>query len=299
MIKFLKVLKKPKLIPLYLLKLKLFKFLPDEIFIKLIYYFSMDIKINLKNPVNFNEKLQWLKLYDRNPMYTSLVDKLEVRKYVEDIIGEDYLVPLYGVWDKAEDIDFESLPNEFVLKCTHDSGGVVICQDKKLLDKQKTIRLLKKSLHKNYYYVEREWPYKNIEPKIICEKYLKDETENSLNDYKFMCFNGEPKIIQVISGRDGRGFFVNHFDVNWEPISIPRKRYSESKSHFPPPTSLSEMLVLCKKLSKQLPFTRIDLYQIQDKIYFGEITFYPASGYMDFANYKDNLKLGKLIKLPK
>ena len=167
------------------------KSIPDEIYLKWIYRARMDKNLDMENPITFNEKLQWLKLYDRNPLYTQLVDKYEVRKYISNIIGERYLIPLLGVYEKFSDIDFDKLPRQFVLKCTHDSGGLVVCKDKNALDMESAERKINRSLKRNYYYLQREWPYKNVKPRIICEKYMLDESNEELKDYKFLCFNGK------------------------------------------------------------------------------------------------------------
>ena len=274
------------------------KFIPDEEYLKLLFRGRIGKELNLDNPQTFNEKLQWLKLYDRNPNYPKLVDKYEVRKYVSNTIGEKYLIPLIGCWDRFEDIDFHKLPSQFVLKCTHDSGGLVICKEKRNLDIRGTKKIINKSLKKNYYYPGREWPYKNIEPKIICEKYVVDESGVDLKDYKFMCFSGVPKLIQVMSGRRKGHYYLNHFDLKWNRIEIPRKSISENPNKLEKPENLEEMISICKELSKDIPFARIDLYNTQKQILFGEITFFPVSGFMNFKDENHNNLLGSWIELP-
>ncbi len=191
--KLIKAIKNPKLIVFYILNFKIFRLIPDELYLKIYYWLRINKKLNLDNPKTFNEKLQWLKLYDRNPAYVNLVDKYEVRKYIAEVIGKEYLIPLIGVWDKFEDINFSKLPNQFVLKCTHDSGGIVICTDKSKLEFEVARKKINNSLNRNYFYHAREWPYKDIKPRIICEEYMVNGSGKELKDYKFMCFNGEVK----------------------------------------------------------------------------------------------------------
>lgn len=282
---------------------KFFNLLPDKLFIKLKFLKNFHRLPNLKNPKTFNEKLQWLKLYDRNPYYTKLVDKYEVKKIVADIIGEEYIIPTLGVWDKAEDIDFDSLPNQFVLKATHDSGRVIICKDKNKLDKVWAKKEMAKSLERDFYALTREWPYKNVPRRIIAEKFIEEpnsiKRKEDLPDYKFYCFNGNPTFCQVIRDRNSKET-IDFYNMQWEhmpfiglnPIAI------NGKTHVEKPLHLKKMIAICKKLSKGIPFSRIDLYVIDDKEYFGEITFYPASGMGEFTPKKYNNILGGMIKLP-
>lgn len=292
-----KIIKIPKVLILFLVKSRFFRILPDSVYLKIQYRLSTNDKLTLANPVTFNEKLQWLKLNDRKSWYPSIVDKFEVRKFVSKKIGSTYLVPLINKWNKFEDINFEKLPNQFVLKTTHDSGGVVVCKNKDQLDFKKAKKILNKSLETNYFHVEREWPYKNIKPQIICEKLLIDDNHDDLRDYKLLCFNGEAKIIQVISERSPKSFKVNYFNRAWEPLNIKRRRYEASKKHIPTPMNLNDMIKISEKLSEGIPFARIDLYEVNNKIYFGEITLYPASGFMDFLYKEDDIKLGKMLNI--
>ena len=200
--RFLKLIRSPRRILLGLTSRGFLNFLPDETILKIKFKDRIGKELNLKKPKTFNEKLQWLKLYDRNPAYTKLVDKYEVRKHIAKTIGQEYLIPLLGVWDTFEDINFSKLPNQFVLKCTHDSGGLIICTDKNRLDIDAARKKINKCLKRNYYYPGREWPYKNVKPRIICEKYMVDESGTELKDYKFMCFNGEVKCIFVCLNRN-------------------------------------------------------------------------------------------------
>ena len=250
----------------------------DEIYLKLLYYISTGSHLNLKNPQTFGEKIQWLKLYNRKPEYTQMVDKYEVKKYVADKIGEEYIIPTLGVWNRVEDIDFESLPNQFVLKCTHDSGGIVICKDKNKLNIEDTKKLLRKTLKKNYYLQNREFPYKNVVPRIIAEQYMVDESGYELKDYKVFCFGGVAKYCQVVEGR-GSIMTADFYDRNWEhmPFHQPQKYPFASHLHNKP-SCLSLLWNFAETLSNDIPFVRADFYIINNHIYFGELTFFPASG---------------------
>ncbi len=271
--------------------------LGDELFLKLKWKQIMGYSLNLKNPITFNEKLQWLKLYNRNPEYTRMVDKYEAKEYVASIIGKEHVIPTIAVYDRAEDIDFNALPNQFVLKCTHDSGGIVICRDKSQLDKKTAIKKLKKGLKHNFYWQFREWPYKNVKPRIIAEQYLDDEN-GDLNDYKLMCYNGKCKNLFVCSGRSKKDLRVDFFDVMWNHLPFKRK-YDNADYEISCPDNLEEMIKIAEKLSTEIksPFVRIDFYNIDRKIYFGEITFFPGSGYEIFSPISWDYKLGNLINL--
>jgi len=281
----------PKVIIAFLVGKGPFQWLSDELYIKLMYYGYFGKKLNFDNPTTFNEKLQWLKLNDRRPERTSYVDKYAVRKYIKDIIGEEYLVPLLGVYDKFEDIDFKELPNQFVLKCTHDSGGLVICKDKNSLNKLSARKKINKSLKRKFYYYGREWPYKGVNPKVICEHYLED----NLVDYKFMCFNGEPKLIQIHRDRD-TNHTLDFYDLNWNKTEI-RKHKNTATENIPIPNKFEEMVEIAKKLSVDELHVRIDLYEVNGKIYFGEKTYYSASGFSPFANDEYDKMLGKFIEI--
>jgi hypothetical protein len=274
------------------------KIMDDKQYLELMYYILMKKKLNPKNPSTFNEKIQWLKLYDRKPEYTIYADKYAVRQFIKDTIGEEYLIPLLGVYNSVEEIKWDKLPNQFVLKCTHASGANIICSNKTKLNIDKSKKKLKKWMRKNWFWYGREWCYKNIKPRIICEKFMVDESGVELKDYKFMCFNGVPKIIQVMSNRNNRNYNLNHFDLNWDKISINRKSHKENKYYIKKPEKLGQMIEISKKISKKIPFARIDFYSVKDRMYFGEITLTPTSGYMDFENEKDNYLLGSWIKLP-
>lgn len=255
--------------------------------------------LNLETPKSFNEKLQWLKLHDHNSIYTTMVDKSSVKEYVASIIGESYIIPTLGVWDCFENIDFDSLPNKFVLKCTHDSGVQVLVQDKSLLDFEAARKKINYSLRNNYYYIGREWPYKNVKPRIIAEKYMEENGQKGLSDYKIHCFNGEPKVILVCKDRFfKKGMTEDFFDIKWHHLPVKRIIYGNSYEHIHKPVALDEMIDLSRKLSKNMPFLRTDLYVINGKIFFGELTFYPASGFERFLPDSFDYEMGKWLLLP-
>ena len=259
------------------------KLIPDSIYVPLKYRKAFGRWPDLKNPRTFNEKLTWLKLNDHNPLYTRMVDKYEAKRYVADIIGEEYIVPTYGVWDRAEDIDFDSLPDKFVLKATHDSGRVIICRDKSKLDKNNAIREMRKSLRRNFYAVTREWPYKNVKPRIIAEKLLEVTDGGEIADYKVHNFNGVPKVILVCRDRFREtGLTEDFFDTEWKHISVRRPGHPNAPVLEDKPAKLSKMLELSEKLSNGYPFMRTDFYCVDGKVYFGEITLYPASASVPF-----------------
>jgi hypothetical protein len=272
--------------------------MPDRMYCNYRYFKRHGKFIDFKNPKTFNEKIQWLKIYGNLQKYTNLVDKYEVRKHIAETIGEKYLIPLIGVWDKFEDIDFEKLPSQFVLKCTHDSASAVICMDKTVLNIKETQNKLNRCLKRNYYNGGREIQYKNIKPRIICEKYMVDESGFELKDYKIFCFSGVPKIIQVDFGR-----FINHkrnlYDIEWNYIPAYIKYPTDPNLIIAKPKKLAEMLNLAKILSKNIPHVRVDFYLIHDEIYFGELTFTHGNGFEKFEPEEFALQMGNWIELPK
>ena len=272
--------------------------IPDYIYLKMLYKHRTGKKLNLKKPTTYNEKLQWLKLYDRKPEYTRMVDKYEAKKYVADKIGKEYIIPTLGVWDSFDDIDFNQLPNQFVLKCTHDSGGLVIVQDKESFDIDLARNKIEKSLKSNYYLRGREWPYKNVKPRIIAEKYMKEESNHELMDYKFMCFNGKVKCTFVCSERFANsGLKVTFFDRDWNVMPFER-HYPKSSKTISKPQNYEKMICLAEQLSKNIPFVRVDFYEVLGEIYFGELTFFPGNGLEEFYPEKWDAILGDWIKLP-
>jgi len=273
--------------------------LPDKVFLKLLYRTVFHRKLNLKDPKTYSEKIQWLKLYHRDSLYTLLSDKYAMRDYTAERLGEGYTVPLLGVWDRFEDIDFDNLPNQFVLKCTHDSGSTMICADKAVFNKEKAGYRLKKCLRRNFYRMSREWGYKNIRPRIIAEKYLADESGCELKDYKFTCMNGQPVYLFVCQNRNGEGGLqVDTYDMRLQHLPI-KKKYQNSPKPFKPPESFDKMLEICKKLAKPFPLVRIDFYDTCGKLYLGEYTFYPTGGLHRFDPEEWDAIFGDEITLPK
>ncbi len=272
----------------------LLRLIPDRVYIQMQYFHHFHRFANFKNPQTFNEKLQWLKLHDHNPLYTTLVDKYAVKKWVADKIGEQYIIPTLAVWKKAEDIDFDVLPEQFVLKVNHDSGGLVICKDKSKLDRQAAVDKLSRALKNNGYWYGREWPYKNVKPCIIAEKYMEDDN-HQLNDYKFMVFNGKVKCSFTCTERFSKdGLKVTFYDANWDIMPFER-HYPRSKTPITKPLNYDEMVELAEKLSKDIPFVRVDFYSIKGKIYFGEMTFYPGSGLEEFTPQEWDKNIGNLL----
>lgn len=271
--------------------------LDDKSFLSLYYWCIFGKKLNWDNPKTFSEKLQWLKLYDRRDEYTTMVDKYEVKKYVADCIGKQYIIPTLGVWNQFDEIDFDSLPEQFVLKCTHDSGGLVICKDKAKLNKKVAKDKIERSLKKDYYLSGREWPYKNVKRLIIAEQYMEDSVSKELRDYKFFCFNGEVRCFKIDFDR-----YVEHH-ANYYSRDCELLPFGEAK--YPPlydkkldiPSEIPQMIILAEKLARKTSFVRIDFYDVDGKIYFGEITFYPASGLGVFTSAEWDKKLGDWILL--
>lgn len=277
---------------------KVLSILPDSTFIKLQYRYNTGKKLNLKEPTRYNEKLQWLKIYDHNPKYTVLVDKYLVKEYVSNKIGKNYIIPTIAKWDDANKIDVNNLPKEFVLKCNHDSKSVYIVRDKNRYDFNQTIYKLNKALKNNHYLYGREWPYKNVKPLVFAEEYKEDES-GGLKDYKVMCFNGKPKFIQLHQGRFTDNYTQDFFDINWKHQSFNQVGEVASKELPTRPHFLEEMLELSEILSASIPHVRIDWYFTDNQLYFGEYTFFDASGYYDFVPEEYNYILGDYIDLPR
>lgn len=278
----------------------LLKWMPDDLFIKMRYRGEMQKSLNLRNPQTFNEKLQWLKLYDRRPEYTTMVDKYEAKKYVASVVGDEYIIPTLGIWNHFEEIDFDKLPNQFVLKCTHDSGGLVICKDKEKLDIDVARRKINQSLQNNYYYNGREWPYKAVKKQIIAEKYMEDLQEGELRDYKFFCFDGYVDNVMLAMDRGSGDTKFYFFNKNWELMRLNIRGKNAPKDFtLPKPSGIDKMFELASELSKGMPFVRVDLYYCNGQIYFGEMTFYPQSGFDVNLLPETDEYLGKLIDLNK
>lgn len=278
-------------------------FFSDKLYLKIQYSLIMKKKLDFNNPQTFNEKMQWIKLYDRNPSYTLLVDKHAVRKYVTEKIGEEYLIPLLGVWSNPDEIDFDSLPEQFVLKCNHNSGlGACFCKNKSKLNVEKTKENLRKGLNQNYYLLGREWPYKNVSPKIIAEKYMKNsissDDEDGMVDYKFYCFNGKAKFAYISQNLDNLQLArISYVTLDAEAAPFKRADYRAFDVLPPKTNQWKKMLELAEVLSKGIPFVRVDFYDVDDKIYFGELTFFPGGGYTKLYPEEWDYKLGQLISL--
>lgn len=273
--------------------------LSDEDFLKKKFKENTGKKLNLSNPLTFNEKLQWLKLYDRNPLYTQLVDKYAVREYVISKIGKEYLNELYGVYLHFDDIDFTNLPNQFVIKCNHDCGSIIICKDKKEFNFVEAKDKIEKALAHNYFWNGREWPYKNVKPRIIVEKFLQDQIHGDLRDYKFFCFNGIPQVMFIATERSMDNYNPKFDFFDMDGNHLPFWNDFPNADRIPQkPIFFNEMKLLAAKLSEGIPFVRVDFFECNKKIYFGEMTFYHAGGMGVFHPEEWDKKLGDLIHLP-
>lgn len=271
----------------------------DRLFIKAKYFYMMGYKLPLDNPQTFNEKLQWLKLYNRKPIYTTLVDKYEVKKYVQNKIGEEYLIRTLGVWNNADEIEMSMLPEQYVIKCTHDSGSVYICKDKLSFDVLDMRKRIRKSLKVGTFCWGREWVYKNVKPRVIAEEYLSELGKGDVRDYKFFCFDGKVKCFKIDFDRftDHR---ANYYDRQCNLLPFGERMCPPNpESVIEMPSNIEEMINIAEKLAENETFVRIDLYNVNGKIYFGEFTFYPASGYGEFTDPLWDKELGNWINLKK
>lgn len=275
--------------------------MPDDLYLKLLYLIFIGKQLNLKNPQTYNEKLQWLKLYDHNPLYTTMVDKYAVKKYVANKLGEEFIIPTLGVWNRPEEIDFSLLPNQFVLKTTFGGGGgdVLICKDKTSLNTEDAIKYMSAFMNQDSYKNLKEWPYKNVPRRVIAEKYMEEPGKTSLTDYKVMCFNGVARLIELHNGRYTDGHTQVFYDRDWNKTNITQGSYGDvSDTLAERPEKLEEMLKLSEVLSKDIPHVRVDWYIINNKLYFGELTFFDSSGFDDFIPDEYNYILGEWISLP-
>lgn len=295
--KLLKALRNPDLIPRFLWKKASPLIKNDEFYLRVNYLLDRKKVLHLNNPIRFNEKLQWLKLNVHKPERSNLVDKYECKKIIAERVGKQYVIPTLGVWNDFDEIDFNALPDKFVLKCTHDSYGLVICQDKKTFNLEKARKKIKKCLARNYFYRHREFEYKNLKPRIIAEEYMVDESGWQLKDYKFFCFNGKPKFIEVDYDR-----YVLHklnvYDLEWNFIDFYMTSHNDINVHIPKPKKLDKMIEIAKELSKDDIFVRVDFYSIDENIYVGELTYYPGGGCIDFYPDRYDIILGNYLKLP-
>lgn len=270
----------------------------DQKFLDLCFDYYLGKKINWKNPQTYNEKLQWLKIYDRQDSYTKMVDKYEAKEYVKNIIGGEYIIPTIGIYDKFENIDFEKLPQQFVMKCTHDSGGLVICKDKSKLNLKEAKRKINQCLKVNYFNCWKEWPYKNVKPRIIIEKYMTNDDSDGINDYKFFCFNGKVKLLFIATDRvnENEETKFDFYDENFNHLPI---KNGHPNALVPPskPLNFEKMKELAEILSKDIPHLRVDFYEINGKIYFGELTFSHWAGMVPFEPEEYDLILGNWIDI--
>lgn len=273
----------------------------DKKYLQTLFYLRLGYKPNLDCPHTYNEKLNWLKLNDHNPLYTKLVDKLSVKEYVSSVIGNKYVIPTLGVWNNPEDIDWEILPNQFVLKTTHGGGnsGVIVCKDKSCIDKEQIIKKLKKALLLDIYKQSREWPYKDVPRRILAETYLEDNETKELRDYKFFCFNGNVEFLYVGSERQkpGEGVKFDFFDKDYKHLDL-RQGHPNSKTLPSKPYCFDEMKTIASLLSNGIPHVRVDLYEANRHVYFGEMTFYHMGGLVPFEPASADKEIGDLLILP-
>lgn len=280
---------------------KIGRLIPDSIMLRLQYRLYLKKSINLKNPYGLNEKIRWIMLNDRNPLYSKLVDKYEVKKYIEEVLGKDFIIPsLTEAYNTFNEINFDKLPEKFVIKCNHDSGGIVICRDKKSFNKEKAKSIIEKSLKNNFYWRYREWAYKNVKPKIFVEKYMEDKSNKSLTDYKFFVFNGETKFLYISEGMEDHSTAKMAFlDLKGNVLPFGRRDYNSFDIPPKMPKNINKMIEISNKLAKKIGclFVRIDLYEINSQVYFSEVTFYPNAGLMPFYPEEWDYKLGELLKI--
>ena len=274
--------------------------MPDEVYLQKKYKLLMGKDLDLNNPQTFNEKIQWLKLNDRKPIYTTMVDKYDVKKFIADTIGEEYVIPTLGIYDHFDDIDFDALPNQFVLKCTHDSGGLVICTDKSKLNIREAKKKIEKSLKRDFYLNGREWPYKNVVPRIIAEQYMEDPSTKELRDYKFFSFNGKVKALFIATDRqaEGKETKFDFFDADFNHLPF-TNGHPNAEVLPQKPQQFDKMIELAEKLSVNIPLVRVDFYEVNGRIYFGELTFSHWSGMVPFDPEEWDYKLGEWITLPR
>ena len=294
---FIEFVKTPRLIIFKMGMKGWIKCFDDETYLKLMYWANTGKKLNLANPRTFNEKLQWLKLHDYKPEYSTMVDKYEAKKWVASRIGDEYVIPTLGVWDSFDEIDFNQLPNQFVLKCTHDSGGLVICKDKNRLDINKARKKIEQSLKRNYFVVGREYPYKNVKPRIIAEQYMEDTATKELRDYKIFTFDGIAKALFIVSNRQSGKTTADYFDIDFKPLDF-TWGYPHSKVMPSKPECFDEMKKAAEQLAKGTVELRVDFYEVNGKAYFGEMTFFDGSGFDRFDPEEWDNKFGEMIKLP-
>jgi len=272
---------------------------PDETYLKVVYWARNNEKLSLEKPETFNEKLQWLKLNYRKPEMIKMVDKYAVKAYVSKIIGDEYIIPTLGIWDSFDQISFDDLPDKFVLKTTHDSGSIVICSDKNTFNFVEAKNKLTKALKKKYYLIGREWVYKYVQPRIIAEPYLEDNETKELRDYKFFCFNGKAKCFKIDFDRFSM-HRANYYDMeNGDLLEFGESDYPrDPENKLKMPKNLMQMKVVAEKIAKDYPFLRVDFYEVNGKMYLGELTFFPSSGFGKLTTKESEYLLGSWIRLP-
>ncbi len=280
---------------------KIMQYFPDKLYIAIKYFYHFKKLPNLRFPHTYNEKIQWLKLHDRKPIYNIMVDKYEAKKYISKIIGEEYVIPSYGVWNTFDEINFDELPNSYVLKTTHDCGGVVICKDKAYFNKREARKILNQHLNNNFFYEGREWPYKDVQPRILAESYMENDSTRDLKDYKIFTFNGEPKLLFVAFDRQNKNEETkfNFYDMNFKKLDI-ENGHSNSSCIIPKPLNLNLMKDIAEKIAKYsgLSHLRVDFYEVNGQVYVGELTFYHWSGFIPFEPSNWDNVLGNWITLP-
>lgn len=292
------VIKKPSVIPkkvLYFIS----PVLSDSPYLKMLFRISNGYKLNLSNPRTYNEKLQWLKINYRKPEMTQMVDKFAAKNFARKIIGDEYIVETYGVWNTFEEIDFDKLPEQFVLKTTHDQGGVVVVINKDGFDKKAAKEKLTKHLKVKHYFLTREWPYKDVKPRIMAEALLTDNKLGGLYDYKFYCFHGEPKAMYFSHKSESGIYYLDFFDMNFNKLDIRRPGFSQSNIEFSIPDGWELMKSLARDLSSGFPHIRVDFYSVNGKVYLGELTFFQGGGMMPFYPINWDYTFGSWIDLEK
>lgn len=296
---FIKYLKNGEGLYMLLAKFGLKNHDVDEKYLQHVFKAHMGECLRLDNPITFNEKVQWLKINYRNPSFTKMVDKYEAKCYVERLIGKEYIIPTYGIWEHFDEINFDQLPDSFVLKCTHDSNSVVICRDKSKSDKSRAGKLLESRLKYNHFYRGREWAYKDVPPRIIAEMLLEDKKTPFLTDYKLFCFNGVPKLIMTARGsRDNENEMVRRmYDTEWNILDIGMHGKPAVLDAEPKPQNLEKMIRISAQLSQNIPLLRVDLYEVTGRLYFGELTLYHSCGFEEFVPKEWDKKLGEMINL--
>ncbi|MDY0271258.1 MAG: ATP-grasp fold amidoligase family protein [Advenella sp.] len=290
------VINNPKVLFIKLLY-KISPLFSDKIYLKILFPLQTGYKLNLDKPKTYNEKLQWLKIHYRKPIMMQMVDKYEAKKFAQNIIGKKYIIENLGIWDSFDEIDFNSLPNRFVLKTTHDQGGIIIVKDKNKLDIKAAKIKINKHLKTKHFYLTREWPYKDVKPRIMAEVFLENKNLGDLWDYKFYCFHGIPEVMYIAHGRHSEQCYFDFFDMNFNKLDIARRGYSQSKKTFDIPKNWDLMKELAAKLSKNLPHVRVDFYNIDGLIYLGELTFFQGGGMMPFYPKDWDLAFGNWINI--